>query len=230
MDQQNPDTLYVLASAQIPFCCRTDIFKSTNGGMSWSMTASWGGNDVSLLSIDPRNSSTLYAAAPYRATISKSTDGGVTWTESGLPPEAVQSGDDDFWGIVISMAVDPQDSSVVYATGSGGIFKSTDGGANWTTMNSGLAPHTCIGRNDCFGEPYQVDSLVIDPQKSTVYAASRVGILRSADGGSSWSQVNTGLPAPTGANSLALDPVNPSKLFAAGGGGVYTITFTPEIH
>ena len=129
MDPQNPDTLYVLASG-LPGCCRSDVFKSTNGGISWSMTGSLGGNYVTLLSIDPRNSPTLYATGLYSTTISKSTDGGVTWIESPLPSEAFPTDDDDVWAVVTSLAVDPQNSNVVYATGSGGIFKSTDGGAS----------------------------------------------------------------------------------------------------
>jgi len=85
----------------------------------------------------------------------------VTWRESLLPPEAVPTDDDDFWTIVTSLAVDPRDSNIVYVTGSGGIFKSTHGGATWAAMNSGLAPYACVPGDNCF-EPLRVISLVID--------------------------------------------------------------------
>jgi photosystem II stability/assembly factor-like uncharacterized protein len=229
LDPQNPDTLYVIAIAQgAPGCCRTDVFKSTDGGMSWGMAASWQGNDVTLLAMDPENSSTLYAAGTERSTISKSTDGGVTWKDFPLPPEAIPTGDDDDWAILTSMAIDSRNSDIVYASGSGGIFKSTDGGASWTTVNAGLAPYACTGSDSCFGEPYRVGFLVIEPRLGTLYAASRAGVLRSGDGGSRWVAINDGLPTPPGANSLALDPINPSTLYAALS-GVYSITLVPEI-
>jgi photosystem II stability/assembly factor-like uncharacterized protein len=233
LDPRNPDTLYVAAVGD---CCRTAIFQSTDGGIHWSMPATLAGNYAEFLVMDPQNSATLYAGGSYRSTVSKSTDGGVTWSDSALPPEASPAGDDDFWTTVRWLAVDPQDSNVVYATGSGGIFKSVDGGATWTNMNSGLAPYVCGESNACPGEPYFVGypgepyfvgSLAIDPRMGTLYAASRSGVLRSNDGGSSWSPVVGGLPAAPAANSLMLDPNDPSRLFAAGGAGVSTITLGP---
>jgi len=188
-----------------------------------------------MITIDPLDSSTLYAAGTNRSTIAKSTDGGVTWVEFPLPPEAFPTDDDDFWAAVTSMAVDPRHPNVVYVTGSGGIFKSTDGGVSWTSMNSGLARYVCTV---CIGEPYRVSSLVIEPQRSTLYLVSAgatvpaqkepAGILMSTDGASSWTQVNRGLPDPPSANSLVLDPTDPSTLYSAGA-GIYTITFAPEM-
>jgi photosystem II stability/assembly factor-like uncharacterized protein len=224
VDPRNPDTLYVAAVP--PDCCRTDIFQSTDGGINWSITAMLAGNLAELLVMDPQNSATLYASGAYRTTVSKSTDGGVTWTDSALPPEASAPYEDDYWTMVRVLAVDPQDSNVVYVTGSGGIFKSTDGGTTWVTMNSGLAPYICKGSDACVGEPYLVGSLVIDPRTGALYAASTAGVLRSTDGASNWSPVTGGLPAAPGANSLALDPSDPSRLYMAGA-GVSTITLVP---
>jgi photosystem II stability/assembly factor-like uncharacterized protein len=224
VDPRNPDTLYVAAAR--PACCGTDIFQSTDGGINWSMTSTLAGNLAELLVMDPQNSATLYAGGSYRASVAKSTDGGVTWSDSALPPEASPPYDDDYWTMVRVLAVDPQDSNVVYVTGSGGIFKSTDGGATWVTMNSGLAPYICKGSDACVGEPYLVGSLVIDPRTGALYAASTAGVLRSTDGASSWNPVTGGLPTAPGANSLALDLSDPSKLYVAGG-GISTITLVP---
>jgi photosystem II stability/assembly factor-like uncharacterized protein len=227
LDRQNPGTLYVLAGIKPSGqdCCPTGAFKSTDGGMNWAMKGSLDeNNDTTLLVIDPENPSTLYATGTYRGTISKSTDGGVTWIDSPqLPPEAFTTEDDDDWAIVKSLAIDPQNSNVVYVSGNGGIFKSTNGGATWTTMNAGLTPYVCI---KCY-TPYAVQSLVVDPRRGTLYAVSAAGggILKSRDGGSTWVPINNGL---AGANTLALDPSNPSRLYA-GGAGVYTMTMAPEI-
>jgi hypothetical protein len=64
---------------------------------------------------------------------------------------------------------------------------------------------------------------VIDPQKSTIYVTVGAHVLNSTDGAESWNE--TGLP---GANSLTIDPRDPSTLYAAASAGVYTITFVPR--
>lgn len=88
----------------------------------------------------------------------------MTWSDALLPPEAFTNEDDEFWAFANSLVVDPRNSNVVYASGSGGVFKSTDGGATWTTMNSGLTH--CIQSN-C-GESYLVRSLMVDPRSGAL--------------------------------------------------------------
>jgi photosystem II stability/assembly factor-like uncharacterized protein len=71
---------------------------------------------------------------------------------------------------------------------------------------------------------------VIDPHNpSTVYAAnfySGGGVFKSTDGGSSWSGVNSGLPARQyyAPVALAIDPKNPSTLYAGTWDGVFRTT------
>jgi photosystem II stability/assembly factor-like uncharacterized protein len=222
-DRQNPGALYLLAGikASGSGCCAAGVFKSTDGGGNWAMKGSLQGNNVTLLVVDPGNSSTMYAAGTFRGAISKSADGGVTWNDSSLPPQALTTEDDDSWAIVRSVAVDPRNSKVIYVSGNGGIFKSTDGGETWTTMNVGLTPYVSVKSY----APYAVQFLVMDPQRGTLYAISTGGILRSRNGGTTWFPVDDGLAS---ANTLALDPRDPSRLYA-GGAGVYTMTVTPEI-
>ena len=153
-----------------------------------------------------------------------------------LPPECFTSDDDDGWTPVISLAVDPRNSNTVYAAGSGGIFKSTDGGISWNTMNSGLSPYACAGGPPCF-EPFYVGSLLIDPQNSsTLYATVGHasfpipgGVLRSMDGGATWSQVNEGLPSlESWRRRLAIDPNTNTLYLATHDNGVYAMTFIPQ--
>jgi hypothetical protein len=230
IDPQNPNTIYLTKVWQPGSCCSGSSSKSMDGGMNWA-TAEFG-NHV-LLAIDPQIPTTLYASGDY-GTVSKSTDSGANWSDVPLPPEAITSDDDEFWTPVISMTVDPRNSSVVYAAGSGGLFKSTDGGTSWQTMNSGLSPYICAGPNySCgepyWGEPYRVGSLIIDPQSSnTLYAQTTGGILRSVDGAASWSAVNQGLFAPTvhSIGSMVIHPKD-STVYVATDDGVYAITFRP---
>src|SRR5436309_6731182 len=101
-------------------------------------------------------------------------------------------------GVVITaLAIDPLTPTTLYAwTNGGGLFKSTDGGANWSatglTNNSGRA-------------------LAIDPiTPTTLYAGADGGVFKSTDGGASWNA--TGLSF--GVSSLAIDPVTPTTLYA----------------
>src|SRR5262249_58176000 len=107
-------------------------------GESWRATDSglagnrgfWGG-----LAIDARNSQILYATFGDR--VFKSTDGAASWrpATSGLPvsgdfPQCCRGG----------VVIDPTNSNTVYASGSNftnlGIFRSTNGGANWNQVGS----------------------------------------------------------------------------------------------
>jgi len=55
-------------------------------------------------------------------------DGGLTWSRTGLATT----------GFVRALAIDPSDPNTLYAGTTGGVFKSTNGGANWSAANNGL--------------------------------------------------------------------------------------------
>src|SRR5262249_29999223 len=96
-------------------------------------------------------------------------------------------------GSVVALAIDPHTSTTLYAGTGGGVYKSTDGGRQWTAMNTGLAD-----RN--------VEVVVIDPHTPTIlYAGTYGGVFKSSDGGGSWIPINTGLPANTHPYTLVID-------------------------
>src|SRR5579862_694730 len=124
-------------------------------------------------------------------------------------------------GPVTALAIDPQNPGTVYAASGGGLFKSADGGADWSAVNPG--PPCCIS------------TLAIDPHNpSTIYAVTGVlgqsldrRVLKSIDGGTNWSPASSGLPADAGGlynvTSLGIDPQNPATIYAGNaltGGGV----------
>jgi hypothetical protein len=94
-------------------------------------------------------------------------------------------------------AVDPTNSKTIYmASGRGtgletyssaGVYKSTDGGASWTSIENGLTDSSGVTSS-------VINSLWIDPKNpSVLLAASEYdGIFRTSDGGSSWSNVFSG--------------------------------------
>jgi hypothetical protein len=97
------------------------------------------------------------------------------------------------------VAVDPVTPSTIYAVWHG-VNKSTDGGATWTPVNTGLTGG--------------VRELVIDPTApATIYAATDSGIFKSVDGGANWGPMNNGL-TETNAYALAMDPTAPATLYA----------------
>jgi photosystem II stability/assembly factor-like uncharacterized protein len=180
-----------------------EVYKSTDGGISW-ISANMGSRDpVTALAIDPSLPDTLYAGIYHSVGsaggILKSTDGGATWSavNTGLPTVDIA---------VVALAIDPTSSGTVYAgTFSYGVYKSTDGGSTWAAANTGL-PGTDIG----------VAALAIDPTTpDTLYAGvaygSSPGVYKTTDGGNTWNALDTG-SSPIFA--LAIDPSVPGTIYA----------------
>src|SRR5262249_25570683 len=88
----------------------------------------------------------------------------------------------------VALAIDPTNFSTLYAATYGGVFKSTNGGANWTAGNSGLPP-----------SPTKVSALAIDPTNpSTLYAGTYGnGVFKSTNGGESWVPTGPETSGPT---------------------------------
>src|SRR6185369_2374586 len=136
-----------------------------------------GGRTRALL-IDPSNPDVMYAAA-VAGGIWKTTNAGTSWAPL-----------DDFLAniAVTCLAFDPSNSTTIYAgTGEGffnadgvrgaGIFKSTDAGAHWTRLAA------TISNSDFFF----VHDIVVSPANGQhVYAATRTGVFRSLNGGTTW--------------------------------------------
>src|SRR5262245_50688420 len=216
VDPVTPSTLYAVS-------VYGDISKSTDAGATWNVIkgasqASFAAQVLSL-AIDPITPSTLYAPSfaafaccprSANAGISKSTDGGQTWTayNAGIPSGV----------FVRSLVIDPATPSVIYGTyvsdSRWGVIKSVDGGASWKDMGAGLPP----GRGN--------GSLAIDPRASSIiYAGYFVtgtagGAFKSTDGGGGWSESNTGLSS-IDIRAVAVDPFNAATLYAGGAGGLF---------
>ncbi len=166
------------------------------------------GGLIQILAIDPQNPQILYAGTTGGGMF-KSTDGGDNWqpVNNGLMgdgPPAIQV-----------FAIDPLNPQNLYAGKSGelsppGVFKSTNGGENWTTADTGLP-------NDRY-----FYNLLIDPQTpQTLYAvACCYGIYKSTDGGNNWSAIDAGI-GNWGISDLVIDPQTPQTLYLLSGAGLY---------
>jgi photosystem II stability/assembly factor-like uncharacterized protein len=121
LDPAAPATLYAGTE-------RSGIFKTTNGGLTWTRQFDTG--KVSALLIDPANSAKLYFSDQFGTGVFKSINAGATWT-SVLPSQTINA-----------MALDPLTAGTVYAVGGnlyGSVAKSIDGGKTWQSSNTGLA-------------------------------------------------------------------------------------------
>jgi photosystem II stability/assembly factor-like uncharacterized protein len=208
IDPRSPSTVYAGTEGPSTVYAGTEqgsgVFKSTDGGASWArcgLTAS-----IRVLAIDPQNTGTLYAAA-LDGGLFKSTDGGASWAAVKLPPEAgpLPGGWHDG---VDALAIDPQSTSTLYAGSSYGVFKSTDGGTNWSALD-GL-PSGLFGFR----------TLAINPQNTSIVYAGGAGVFKSTDGGAKWSAANSGMPNAA-VVALAIDSQNPRTIYAVTNRGVF---------
>jgi photosystem II stability/assembly factor-like uncharacterized protein len=222
LDPRNPATIYVATKGDLPSEEGGGVSKSLDGGRSWRSTnAGLNGARVSALALAPGSPGTAYAAVVGRG-VFKRADGRWRAVNTGL----MNSGD-------AGVAVDPQDPATVYAGALGGIYKSTNGGANW---RASLRAARHFRPDD--SRVHSGVALAVDPQhRTTVYTitaslndppAYESLIYRSRDGGRTWprfSQVQAvGVPEALGAIAdqpdptppLAIDPLNPDTLYAGG--------------
>jgi len=153
----------------------------------------------------------------------KTSNGGANWVQvsAGLPRVM------HFANVVhdvLALEMHPTNPDVLWAAlrepgvpNSGAIYRSIDGGNNWTWSSSGIPTQSDI-------RDLQVDA----SDANIVYAASAGtpahpgGVYRSSDGGATWFSISVQLPADS-ALSLALDPSDPSVLHAATNTGIWTI-------
>ena len=197
------------------------LFVSGDNGASWvSRTAGLpSGTDAAItaLASDRSSASTLYAGT--NVGLFQSADGGMTWSKLDVSPR--------FQFAVSTIAVDPLDSSRVFAAGIANPVcfplclmpsfpvsaRSLDGGATWETIDS-LDGHL-------------VTAFAATPNlPPIVFAATGdAGVFESTDGGDSWSAMNDGLTVPT-VTSLAIDATFSSNLFAGTSRGAFRAPLT----
>jgi photosystem II stability/assembly factor-like uncharacterized protein len=92
----------------------------------------------------------------------------------------------------------PTDPDVVtVAMSTGGVYRSTDGGASWTPHNRGITTEFLPGEPPEFGQcVHKVAADAEDPDR--LYAQNHGGVFRSDDAGRSWTSISEGLPADFG--------------------------------
>jgi len=217
---EDPDRVYVAALGH-PFGENEQrgVFRSTNGGETWEKVLYQGPDAGAVdLALDPTNPDVLYASfwevyrKPWklwgggdRSGLYKSTDGGDTWTEL--------SNNDGFAdgvlgkiGISISRA-DPDRLYAVVEAEAGGLYRSDDGGSTWTQVN---------GSRDLWQRSFYFNRVVADPQDASTVYVLNYHLLKSTDGGESFSRIEG---RHVDHHDLWIDPTNPQRMIDANDGG-----------
>ena len=138
------------------------------------------------------------------------------WTNIG--PQPLQAYGTQYSGRVWGITPDPRNQAVIYiGTDSGGVWKTTDGGTDWTPLTD--------------AQPSQViHSLAMaSSTPDTLYAGTAqpqpAGILKSTDGGNTWTRIPLGGPLNYGigseasiVDSIVVHPFDSQTVFAAADG------------
>lgn len=181
---------------------RGGLFRSSNGGMSWSV-ASTGllASTITALAVDSESPSTLYAGTDVDGVL-KTADAGAHWRNLQVPiyyPSGVSG-----------LAVNAGTGRELLVAIAGGLERSGDAGATWLYSNPDV--------NGCSA----VSAIAADPTTRTVYATLEVvslhgctldcfGASESRDGGTNW-ECAPGV-ADTFANAVVVDPVDPRVVY-----------------
>lgn len=197
------------------------LYKSTDGGQSWSYKGLKDSRQIGGIVIDPKNPNTVYVAAEGSVWgpggergLYKTTDGGKTWNK--ILNISENTG-------VNNVVMDPRDSNVLYATSEqrrrhiftkigGGpesaVYKTTDAGATWEKIVSGL-PGSDKGGMGIAISPVNPDVVYL-----IVEAAEGGGFFRSVNRGASWEKMSSYNASGQYYNKIYCDPVDVDKIFS----------------
>jgi len=174
-------------------------------------SAAMSGRIAALDAVQEGQRLTIYIGAASGG-VWKSVNGGTTF-KPVFDKQPVQS--------IGAITIDPKNPKVIWV-GAGeawtrnsvsigdGIYKSIDGGDNWTNM--GLK------------ESERITKILVDPTNTkTVYVAAtgklwsdsdERGVYKTTDGGKTWTKILKGPNASTGCSMISMDPQNPQTIFA----------------
>jgi hypothetical protein len=215
VDPQSPSKLYLSWYTQDE-APGTGIYRSNDGGSTWTATSA--DIPVHQISVDPRNSLTIYGVSqlgdpssfssqghgnPRKRTgqsaslkgVIKSVDGGTNWSAAnGGLPGAIPA--------LYQMAIDSINTSTVYLGTSYELFKSTDSGNSWVPFPN--LPY--INALSLATDPNTAGTLYVGAELSAVPQLNAFAIqLNPAGDGMVYSTTLGGAAGSSGGNGLALD-------------------------
>ena len=204
------------------------VYKSTDGGETWSFIGLYNAGQIGAVRIHPTNPDIVWVAAGgdvFKSNeergVFKTTDGGKTWHKVLFVSDAVGAMD---------VELQPGNPNAVYAwmshlerkpwtiiSGSreGGFYKSTDGGEHFRKITNGL-PNELIGK---------ANLAVTNANPNRIYALIEAkpggGLYRSEDAGQTWTRINSQgalIQRPFYYTTLGADPSNADVVYAGAEG------------
>jgi len=174
MDATNPKTLWTGGNY---------LWRTTNGAVSWTRASALrpGTGNFSALAVAPRDANRVAAGLDdgriLTTTTAQTNDGTSVWT-AAWPVK----------GYISSLAYDPGNSNLIYATcstfGQKHVWKSTNGGTDWAPLD---------GSGSSALPDVPAFSIVVDPLKtSRLYVGTDLGVFVTTDGGGTWAVERTG--------------------------------------
>ena len=215
------------------------VYKSTDGGRTWQNMGLRDSHHIAEIVVHPRNPDIVYVASMghlhtlnSERGVFRTDDGGKTWRKVLFVSDGVG---------VIELVMDPQNPDVLYASaydkvrypwhleiaGKGsGIYKTTDGGRNWSRLEGGF-PGGRIGRIgiDVYRRNPKILYALVENANPRPALAGRERVIggigevyRSEDAGTTWRKthadsLNIGGKAPYSFNQLRIDPNDDQRIW-----------------
>jgi photosystem II stability/assembly factor-like uncharacterized protein len=222
LSQKNPNIVWIgtgEANSVRSSSWGDGVYRSDDGGKTWRHRGLKQSQHVGRILIHPENPDIVYVAAlgalwgaNDERGLYKTIDGGTTWQK--VLHVSAHTG-------VVDVAMDPRDPDVLYAAAfqrerryysflgggpEGGVFKSVNGGKDWTRLANGLpaGPVGRIGLSVCRSQPDTVYAAVVAPDG---------GIFRSDDRGASWERRSAQVTTHWYYGQIACDPASPDRLY-----------------
>src|SRR5438132_1301125 len=197
------------------------IWKSDDGGTRFRpVFDEQAVQSIGAIAIDPKNSKNIWVGSGESWTrnsvsigdgIYKSSDGGETWTNAGLPKSER----------IAQIVVSPKNSDIVFASVPGalwsdspdrGLYRTTDGGKTWDKSDKS---QWMVWR------PFYFANLIVDPKNPDRLFKTDGSMIVSEDAGKSFAAVGGFGGMHGDVHCVWIDPSNPQTVFSGDDGGMW---------
>ncbi|MEY2546530.1 MAG: hypothetical protein QOG48_1647 [Verrucomicrobiota bacterium] len=235
IDPKNPAVIYCgtgEANLSVDSYAGVGIYRTTNSGETWELLASALETGIptriGVIAIDPFDSKHLRigGVGAYESSarskdlggMFSSVDGGASWRRETFVSES------NYWCHAI--VFHPTKRGVIFTTvteqgAKSGIWRSNDGGKNWTQLTQGLPEPECFGRTSLAISLTNPDVMYAFAEDAHSARSDLVlGVFRSDNGGKNWREIGRSHFSGEGqisyGNTIAIHPENPDEVLCGG--------------